>query len=548
MLKNLIVLPDGTEVSSGSQGPSIQQLTLTRTVNNGTELTLGSACAAMLETTLFLPPEIPLAQGDALLLYQVDEEETRHSMGIFLAQKPERLGAQRRRITAYDRMVLFDVDITQWVAELTDWPYSLDQLTAMLCDYCGVPLATKGLPNGAFPVQPFTVQDCTARQLLQWIGEATGRFCRIDPLGQLEFAWYVPAEGEVGTAKSQAVEAVWLGENLTLEGEPAWEEDGLQLTMENVSVAETAEGFRLVGQQNRWYFQGSLSLEDYAVEPVTRVQIQGTGEDVGTFWPEEAEAENTYTVTANPLLAALSAQTLKAVAATLYEQLRQVSYTPCKLSLPAEPTLEPGQILCLKDTNGRQAQVYIMSEVRKGQRSQLESTGSARRNSTTAVNNRSFRTLAGKMLELRTDVDGLKAENRDAQGKLAAIDLDLEGIRTRVESVDETQKQLSTQINQTADSVSIFINRMETEGVGQVKTRNGYTFSDQGLQIQRTGESVQSMLSHQGLEVTRNGQTLLQADQEGVSAVDVTVGNYLILGSHARLEDYPGQRTACYYL
>lgn len=548
MLKNLIILPDGTEVSSGNQGPSILQLILTRTVNSGTELTLGSACAAMLEATLLLPPQTRLSEGDALQLFQVDEDGSRYPVGIFLAQKPELLGTHRRRVTAYDRMVLFDVDITQWLKTLTDWPYSLDRLSAMLCSHCGVPLATPSLPNGAFAVQPFSTQDCTGRQLLQWIGEATGRFCRIDPVGQLEFAWYTQAQEPVGSGAYGAVNAQWEAETLTLDARQSWDAEELHLTMENVVVAETAEGIRLQGAKSWWYYQGTLALADYAVEQITRVQIQGSSDDVGTVWPEEAGSANTYKITANPLLAAMSAQTLKGVAAMLYEQLQSVAYTPCKVSLPTTLHLAPGQILTLQDKSGREVQTYIMSEVRKGQRSQLESTGSARRNSTTAVNNQSFRALAGKVLELRTDVDGLKVENRDAQGKLSAISLDLEGIQTRVERVDEAQKQLSTQISQTADSVSIFINRMETEGVEQVKTRNGYTFSDQGLQIQRTGESVQSTLSHQGLEVTRNGQTLLRADQDGVSAVDVTVGNYLILGNHARLEDYPGERTACYYL
>ena len=127
------------------------------------------------------------------------------------------------------------------------------------------------------------------------------------------------------------------------------------------------------------------------------------------------------------------------------------------------------------------------------------------------------------------------------------MELDLEGIRTRVDSVQENQDRLSSEISQTARSVSLFINRVETEGTQQVTTRNGYTFSDQGLQIQRSGESVQSLLTHTGLQVTRDAECLLQADKDGVRAVDVTVGNYLIVGSHARFEDYYQNRTACYY-
>lgn len=548
MLKNLIVLPDGREISSGNQGPAILQLTLTRSVNSGKELMLGSACAAMLECTMFLPPEVPLEQGDALSLYQVDEQGNRHPVGVFLTQKPEHLGTHRRRLIAYDRMTLFDVDITQWVTELTDWPYSLDQLTAMLCAHCGVELATPSLPNGAFAVQAFSVRDCTARQLLGWIAEAAGRFCRIDSTGRLEFAWYTPTEIILHPNQRSGIQTSWLEDALTLNAQASWEEEALLLAAEGVTATENAGCVQLQCEGGLSYYQGNLALSDYAVEPITRVQIQQNSDDVGTVWPEEPGRANTYRITANPLLAALTPQTLKAMAATLYEQLRTVSYTPCKVSLPANLQVSPGQILTVSDRGGRQATVYVMREVRKGQRSELECTSSANRDSTTAVNNRSYQSLAGKVLNLRTDVDGLKVENQNTEGKLAALNLDLDGIRTQVEKTEQTQKQLSTQLQQTADSVSVFINRIETEGTEQVKTRNGYTFSEKGLLIRQSGESVQSRLSHEGLEVTRYGQTLLRADHEGVKAVDVTVGNYLILGTHCRLEDYPGSRTACYFI
>ena len=56
MLKNLIVLPDGTEIFSGEGTVyALQSATITQRVNAGTELTLGSVCANMLEATLLTP-------------------------------------------------------------------------------------------------------------------------------------------------------------------------------------------------------------------------------------------------------------------------------------------------------------------------------------------------------------------------------------------------------------------------------------------------------------------------------------------------------------
>ena len=58
---------------------------------------------------------------------------------------------------------------------------------------------------------------------------------------------------------------------------------------------------------------------------------------------------------------------------------------------------------------------------------------------------------------------------------------------------------------------------------------------------------MESRVDHTGLYVSRNGQTVLQAGHRGVNAVDVTVGNYLVVGGHARLEAYEGG-VACFYI
>ena len=70
MLKNLMVLPDGTELFSGAGTVNaIQSVSLTQRVNSGTELTLGSTCTAMLEATLFTPDGgLELARGAEVML------------------------------------------------------------------------------------------------------------------------------------------------------------------------------------------------------------------------------------------------------------------------------------------------------------------------------------------------------------------------------------------------------------------------------------------------------------------------------------------------
>ena len=56
MLKTIIVLPDGTELSSGvGTKNAIKSVTITECVNDSQELTLGSACSNMIELTAITP-------------------------------------------------------------------------------------------------------------------------------------------------------------------------------------------------------------------------------------------------------------------------------------------------------------------------------------------------------------------------------------------------------------------------------------------------------------------------------------------------------------
>jgi tRNA A-37 threonylcarbamoyl transferase component Bud32 len=103
-------------------------------------------------------------------------------------------------------------------------------------------------------------------------------------------------------------------------------------------------------------------------------------------------------------------------------------------------------------------------------------------------------------------------------------------------------------MEQSAESIHLAVEKIQTDGTTKLKTGMGYTFDDRGLQIARQGQQMKNLLDNTGMYVTRQGQTVLQANDKGVLATDVTVNNYLIVGDHARFEDYGQGRTACFYL
>ena len=309
-----------------------------------------------------------------------------------------------------------------------------------------------------------------------------------------------------------------------------------------------------------FYFQNGLSFEDYQVAPVEKVQIRLTEEDVGAVYPDTVEETNTYIISGNYLLTTSNAEALEPMAQVLYEQLKDVSYTPCKVSIPANLNIRAGNIVTITDRNGKAITAYIMSRTSSGQRDTLECTGSPRRDSSTAVNNQSYKALSGKVLNLRTDVEGLKVENADAAGKVAGLMLSVDNIKSSVEkqqaSVDGVNTAIS-QLQQTSGAISATVKSIQDNGVTKVTNEFGLTIDESAIEIHRNTSEMTNRLNEKGMYVVRNAGTerevaMLQADADGVIATDVKVNNYLIIGTHARFEDYndgsDSKRTACFYL
>lgn len=567
MLKTIVVLPDGTELSSGpGRLNAIQNFTLTECVNDAQELSLGSACANMIEMTVICRNGgFSISEGTEVVVYREDENGTRYAAGLFTSEMPTQASANSFKLTAYDRVSWLDKDLTTWLAGLGEWPYGLLDFARMVCGECGLELINETIPNGDHLVKQFTASGVTGRQLMKWVGEIAGRFCRATNDGKIEFAWYTPTEAYIGAkAGTSAVishdgngnVSVWYpgmtvkhdgNGNVTIDGED------IEVVYDDSGILD----IRFPGSENTLvYFQGGLSFSDYQVAPIEKVQIKGSNDDVGTVYPSDLlEEVNTYAVSGNYLLSAEQAGDLKAIAQSLYNHLQGVTYTPCKVSVPASWKIHAGDIVKITDKNGVTISAYVMTKKQAGQRDTLECTGSARRDSSAAVNEKSYEAVAGKLLDLQMNVEGLRVENKETTGRLASLALNLDGLAAKVQSQSQTADKIAqeiTEIRQDAASVKISLSTIQNEGVSQVITETGYSFDKDGLHISKSESNMENLLDESGMYVRRDGEVILQANDDGVEAADVAVRNYLIVGTHARFEDYTSgtdsKRTACFWL
>ena len=392
MYQPILTLSSGTELKGGSPGSAMKSLTLHTAVNAGQEFTIGSAFSDYIEAEIWADPggSLQITAGDALTYYRQDDAGNRTKVGVFYAEKPTRTKRNSYKVTAYDTMSKLDADFSGWLhANQAQFPKTIWQLVQLACQRAGVALASSSLPiNGSYSVQAFYADDLTCRQIISWAAEAAGCYAHMNADGKLQFLTYTDKRS---TAK------------ITPDG-----------------ASSTA------------YYADSLSYEDYTVKAIEKVQIRQSDSDVGVIYPDSTTATNTYAVQGNLLLTTGTEANLKSVVQNLYNVLKNVTYTPCKVSVPSSSGLACGQIVHVKDARGREFDTYLMSATISSGNASFESVGSASRESSSAVNSQSYKNLTGKMLEIKTSVDGLEVKASDLTGKYTDLKATVDGLSSEV--------------------------------------------------------------------------------------------------------------------
>ncbi len=393
MLQPILTLPSGTELKGGSPGSAVKSLTLHTAVNAGQEFTIGSAFSDYIEAEIWADPggSLQITAGDALTYYRQDDAGNRTKVGVFYAEKPTRTKRNSYKVTAYDTMSKLDADFSGWLhANQAQFPKTIWQLVQLACQRAGVTLASSSLPiNGSYSVQAFYADDLTCRQIISWAAEAAGCYAHMNADGKLQFLTYTDKRS---TAK---------------------------ITPDGASNSTA-------------YYADSLSYEDYTVKAIEKVQIRQSDSDAGVIYPDSTTATNTYAVQGNLLLTTGTEANLKTVVQNLYNVLKNVTYTPCKVSVPSSSGLACGQIVHVKDARGREFDTYLMSATISFGKASFESVGSASRESSSAVNSQSYKNLTGKMLEIKTSVDGLEVKASDLTGKYTDLKATVDGLSSEV--------------------------------------------------------------------------------------------------------------------
>lgn len=132
---------------------------------------------------------------------------------------------------------------------------------------------------------------------------------------------------------------------------------------------------------------------------------------------------------------------------------------------------------------------------------------------------------------LRTDTT---ANTNDIAALQNATEINLENIQEQITSISN-----SIEAKMDEQQVQLLISQTINSGeVDSITTSTGFTFNEEGLTISKTGSEMETQIDEDGMQITRNGEEVLEVNNTGVVAENISISRYLNIGKNSRIEDY----------
>ena len=294
-------------------------LEITEALCSADKLEIG-ACEAASLTLKLADLEITDLKGKKItvMLSAQGDEFVEMPLGTFYVDElPHDNNTWFYTVTAYDSMILFDVDVRKWYDRLR-FPMTLKQFRDSLCAYVGVQQAAgQALPLDTLQL---TKSDLTGsllgRDVLRAICELNGCFGHIN----------------------RNAELVYISPGST----------------SCVTLTKGGDSHYMVGAQH----------EAWTVEPYDSVIVYSLDDDIGVTYPETGGLR-AFSVGDNILTYNLTAAQKARVAQVIYANISSIEYVPHDTTTKARPWLEVGDKITI-DTDDGTIESYILQRTYKG--------------------------------------------------------------------------------------------------------------------------------------------------------------------------------------
>lgn len=408
-----------------------ESLQITEALSCDDDMVFGSCEGAELQITVADVNE-DITNREFALTVEIGGYEM--ALGLYTVKTFERQSDRRKRkITAYDRMSWFNVDVAGWYNDL-DFPMTVKTFRDSLCDYIGIQQTQTTLLFDSLEISK-TIEptQISGLDVLKAICEINGCFGHIDKTGQLV---YVQIQ-QTGLYPSETLypEETLYPSEYGGDGRP-------------VEIVST--------------YKQPMVYEDYLVEGIDSLIIRQEENDVGA---SVGNGENVYTIEGNFLVYGKSAAELLEIAQSLLPYISGRVYRPASVDCNSMPWVEVGDALIIP-TRDDIVETFVMKRTITGcqnMRDKIESTGSQVREDQFSISKQIIQ-LEGKATVITKSVEEVSVRVTDLKNYTEAqFKITADAITAEVTRAQEAEAQLSIRADQISASVTDLRNDTEAK-------------------------------------------------------------------------------------
>lgn len=404
-----------------------ETLSLTENLSSGSNIVWGSCEAAKFVVTVAdVDEEIEGREFTATLSIG----DYKMAYGIYVVDSVVKQADRRKRkITAYDRMIKFDVDVSDWYHAMyptDDTTHTIQELRDSLCEHIGVPQQQTVLINDEMVVgKTISPESLCGRDVLKAICEINGVFGHFDRTGMLT---YISLQ-DTGLYPS---DTLYPGDDLYPQS--GW------------AAAEELEYYK------------TITYEDYLIDGIDRVQVRQEDGDIGAV---VGSGSNAYVVEGNFLAYGLGSADLTKLAWSIYDSIAGKTYRPAKIVSYAMPWIEVGDGLRAITTDTEIA-TFVLTRTMSGIQAMMdtvEAKGTKTQGQSFGVENEIIQ-LKGKTAVIVRNVDEVSATVTDLEKHTTAqLKVVSDQITAEVKRATDQEVELAAAISVAADKIDLKVSK-----------------------------------------------------------------------------------------
>ena len=454
-----------------------EQMTLHESICEEEQLKFGGCNASSFELTVFnLNSGIKGYEIEPVLI----TNKTEIPLGVFYVETIEKYaGKDYKKLTAYDKMRYFDVDVKDWYDNLT-FPISVKNFRNSLCEYVGVEQneVTLIADNIMLTKELDSSNGINGLSLMKQICEISGVFGRMDRYGKFDY--------------------------LSLESSMLLPADDLYPANDLYPSAGSG------GSENSFNISTSLMYEHPLVEDFFTSNIDGViivdsdGAQVLTEYNQ-----NPYYVQDNFVIMGQTHETIMSLANALLSKMSSISYRPINSSkIKGQPHVECGDFIS-GEVNGYGFEAYVFQRDLTGIKALRDAY-----------------ICKGKEL-LENDMNGVTATLQRLNSSIGKTKVTIEktekGLRGEIsQSLKDSKKYTDESSSATLDSANEYTDNSLTSYVTEQELTNTISITSEGFnaeikkQVSETKSYADSVASTAGENAVNSAN----------SYTDNSLGNY----------------------